>query len=277
MNEENYTAETDASIIDFVNKNIIRHTVQLFRKGKKRLQPFGSSVFVKLYDSYFFFTASHVADYFENNENSDLYIRVGKKRFVNVLGEIKYTDIKKSGGIDLAYIKIDSQLIGPLLGPYIPIEVNKIRSHHNLLNAMNYCVFGYPEVNISKEGEEFDTYATLYLTSPSKDNVYTYYGYKKKDTIVVEVSGKGKDIRTNLKSPVNTHFYGISGCGLWLMLLHFNELEKRTEVDYRLVGIMTEFKKGKFFCLAGNKIHLLIEALEAIEQFKFKEIPIAYS
>ncbi len=34
---------------------------------------------------------------------------------------------------------------------------------------------------------------------------------------------------------------------------------------------MTEYKQGKFFCLVANKIHLIIEAVKTIEQFKFKE------
>jgi len=50
----------------------------------------------------------------------------------------------------------------------------------------------------------------------------------------------------------------------------------KTEIDYRLVGIMTEFKKGRYFCLIANKIHLFIEALTAIEHYKFAEVIVNY-
>lgn len=277
MAEEKYTEETDKAVQELIQSKIIRHTVQLFKKGVNRLEPFGTSVFVNIYDHYFLFTASHVADYFEKNKESDLYIRIGTKNFVNVLGEIKYTDIDKSASVDLAYIKLDSQLIKPLLGPYIPLETSKIRSHHNLLMGMNYCILGYPEINISKPDEEFNTGATFFLTSPSTEKVYKHYKYLRKDTIVLDMNGKGIDIKNSTKAKVNTHFYGISGCGLWLMLIHFDENSQKTMIDYRLVGIMTEFKNGKFFCLAGNKIHLLIEALKVIERYNFKESPVSYS
>ena len=40
----------------------------------------------------------------------------------------------------------------------------------------------------------------------------------------------------------------------------------KTQIDYRLVGIMTEYKQAKFFCLVANKIHLIIEAFMVIEK-----------
>jgi len=276
MTENQYTKETDKIVSDLITNRILRHTIQFFKKGKKRLEPFGSGVFAKIHDDYFIFTASHVADFFEKNPTEDLRIRVDEKSFINVLGDIKYTDIGKSKGIDLAYIKVDQQMIEPLCKPYIPLEINQIRSHHNLFYAMNYCVLGFPEKNITKENEPFNTGASFFLTSASKDNRYKYFGFSKKDYIIVDMQGKGKDIKTNKKSKIDTHFYGISGCGLWLLLFYKNPLTGKEEVDYRLVGIMTEFKNSKYFCQIANKIQLLIEALKVIEKHKFREIKIQY-
>lgn len=276
MNENQYTELTDKMVSDLITKRIIRHTVQFFKKGKKRLEPFGSGVFARIHNDYFIFTASHVADFFEKNPSDELRIRVEKKGFINVLGDIKYTDIDKSKGIDLAYIKVDKQMIEPLCKPYIPLEIDKIRSHHNLFYAMNYCVLGFPEKNITKENKPFDTGASFFLTSASKDNRYKGYGYSKKDYIIVDMEGKGTDIKTNKKTKIDTHFYGISGCGLWLLLFDKNPVTGKDEIDYRLVGIMTEFKKSKYFCQVANKIQLLIEALKVIENHKFKEIKIQY-
>lgn len=276
MNENKYTRETDKMVSDLITNRIIRHTLQFFVKGKKRLKPYGSGVFAKIHGDYFILTASHVADFFQKNPNEDLRIRVNKNSFINVLGDIKYTDIEKSKGVDLAYIKVDQQMIEPLLKPYIPLEIDKIRSHHNLFHAMNYCVLGYPEKNITKDNEPFDTGASFYLTSASKDNRYEKYKYDKKDYIIVDMQGKGTDIKTNEKSKIDTHFYGISGCGLWLLLFYKNPNTGKQEIDYRLVGIMTEFKNSKYFCLIANKIKLLIEALKVIENHKFREIKIEY-
>ncbi len=276
MTENKYTEETDKMVNELITNRILRHTLQFFKKGKSRLEPFGSGVFAKIHNDYFILTASHVADFFEKNPKEDLRIRVNKNSFINVLGDIKYTDIDKSKGLDLAYIKVDQQMIEPLCKPYIPLEINKIRSHHRVFHAMNYCVLGYPETNITKESEPFDTGASFYLTSASKDNRYQKYKYDKKDYIIVDMQGKGKDIKTNETSKIDTHFYGISGCGLWLLLFYKNPITGINEVDYRLVGIMTEFKKSKYFCLIANKIYLLIEALKVIEKHKFKEVKIQY-
>jgi len=276
MTENKYTELTDKMVSDLITNRIIRHTVQFFKKGKKRLEPFGSGVFAKIHNDYFIFTASHVADFFEKNPTEELRIRVKEKGFINVLGDIKYTDIDKSKGIDLAYIKVDKQMIEPLCKPYIPVEIDKIRSHHNLFHAMNYCVLGFPEKNIKKETEPFDTGASFYLTSASKDNRYEYYKYSKKDYIIVDMEGKGTDIKTNKKTKIDTHFYGLSGCGLWLLLFYKNPKTGKDEIDYRLVGIMTEFEKGKYFCQIANKIQLVIEALKVIENHKFNELKVQY-
>ena len=276
MKEYKYTEETDKNVSDLITNRILRHTIQFFIKGEKRLEPYGSGVFARIHDNYFILTASHVADFFEKNPDKDLQIRVGKELFINVLGDIKYTDIEKSKGLDLAYIKIDKQMIKPLSKPYIPLEIDKIRSHNKLFYAMQYCVLGFPEKNITKEDEPFDTGSSFYLTSASKDNRYQRYKYNKKDYIIVDMQGKGTDIKTNKKTKIDTHFYGISGCGLWLLLFYTNPNNGKTEIDYRLVGIMTEFKNSKYFCLVANKIYLLIEALKVIEKYKFKEIKIQY-
>ena len=271
MTEKKFTKETDEITTEVITKNILRHTIQFFNEVKGKLKPFGSGVFAKIYDDYFIITASHVADFFEKHPNEDLRIRVGKTRYINVLGDIQYTEIEKSEGADLAYIKLDKQMIEPLLKPYIPISIDKIRNHNNLLYAMNYCVLGFPAINVSKVGEPFDTGASFYLTSPTNDKPYEYHKYNKRDYIVLNMEGKGTDIKTNNKTKINTEFYGISGCGLWLLLYTTNAVTGKTEIDYRLVGIMTEFRKGKYFCVVANKIYLIIEAFKVIERYKFKE------
>jgi len=276
MTEKKFTEETDKVVIEVINKKILRHTIQFFHSVGGKLKPFGSGVFAKIHDDYFIITASHVADYFEKNPNDDLNIRVGKSKFINVLGDIKYTEIDKSEGVDLAYIKLDKVMIEPLLRPYIPINIEKIRSHHNLIYAMNYCVLGFPAVNISKDYEPFDTGASFYLTSPTNDNPYEYYKFKKRDYIILKMEGKGKDIKTNNLRKISNKFHGISGCGLWLLLYSINPETGKTEIDYRLVGVMTDYRTGRHFCFIANKIYLVIEALKVIEKHKFIERTIKF-
>lgn len=274
--EKNWTEDTDEIVIDLIDNSISRHTLQFFVKGQKRLEPYGSGVLATIHGDLLIFTASHVTEYLAKNSEEALLIRVSEKDYINVVGEIKYTDIDKSEGVDLAYIKVDAQMIQPLSIPYVPLTIDKIRSHHNLFYARNYCVYGFPETNITGEDEPLDTGASFYLTSASKDNRYKKYQYDKRDYIIVDIEGKGIDIKTNEKSKINSHFYGMSGGGLWLLLFSRNPTTGKEEVDYRLVGIMTEFKKGKYFCLIANKIFHIIDALRVIEGHKFREVVVKY-
>lgn len=264
-------SDTDKLVTDLIDSDLLRFTIQFFYKSENGLRPFGTGVLALIHDIHFILTASHVADYLFEDTNQ-LYIRVDKEQFINVIGDIKYTDIDKSQGIDLAYIKIDKEMLTPLSRPYKFLTIDKISKHNRMLNASNYCVLGFPENNIKFNNGKLDTGASFYLTSATNENPYEFYGYNKSDFFLIEMKGKGIDIETGDKKKVNTHFYGISGCGLWY--IDFNQDPKTNEywLDYRLIGIMTEFKKGKYFCLVANKIHLFIEAFKVIEGFKFNEI-----
>lgn len=272
MIEKKFIDETDKAVIEQINSKIFRHTIQFLKNENDRLKPFGSGVFAKIYDNYFIITASHVAIFFKQHPDENLIIRINKESFINVLGQVKYSDIEKSEGVDLAYIKLEKQMIAPLSKAYIPITIEKFRHHNNLLNGTNYCVLGFPAVNVTKDGEPFNTGAAFFLATPTtNDKPYEYYKFNKKIHMILTVKGKGTDVKTNKKSKIITPFHGISGCGLWFLLIYDNPLTGKTEVDYRLIGIMTDFRNGRHFCVIANKIWLIIEAFKTIEKFKFKE------
>ena len=263
-------AETDKAVVELIDQYLLRHTVQFFFKTDEGLRPYGSGVLALIHGSYFILTASHVADYLEKDKN-DLYIRVDKKGYINVLGEIKYTEIDKSKGVDLAYIKVDNQMIEPLSKPYKFLSTNKISKHNMMLDGMNYCVIGFPERNIKFEDGFMETGASFYLTHATNGNPYEYYKLSKEDFFIVDMKGKGTDMESGQTGPINTEFWGISGCGLWFLKYNLDPNTNKHSVDYSLIGIMTQFKKGKYFCLIANKIHLVIEALKVIEGFKFNQ------
>lgn len=274
MEKVEFNQSIDNVLDKIISKHLLHFTCQFFEKGKHGLIPYGSGVLARIHDVHFLFTASHVAEAL-TSDSKDLFIRVGKKKYINVLGEIKFTDLGNSHGIDLAYIKLDSQMIAPLSKPYQFLTLDKIRKHNNLLDASNYCVIGFPEKNVSHVKGYLDTGASVYFTIPANENRYEYYNYSKKDWFILDLKGKGTDIKTGLKSKIGGDFYGLSGCGLWYITLAYNELTSDYDYDYRLIGIMTEFKKGKYYCLIGNKIHFIIEALQILENMQFKEIAIS--
>ena len=93
-------SETDKLIKDLIDSDLLRFTIQFFYKTENGLRPFGTGVLVLIHETHFILTASHVADYLIE-ESNQLFIRVDKEKYINVIGDIKYTDIDKSQGIDL--------------------------------------------------------------------------------------------------------------------------------------------------------------------------------
>lgn len=249
-----------------ISEKLLDHTCQFFEEKGDGLKPYGSGVFVAIHDVHFIFTASHVADAF-GEKKTDLFIFIGNEGYIRVEGKVKYTNLDKSQGIDLAYIKLDEQMIPSLKKYYNFLTTDKIRKHNKLLaGAANYCVIGFPENTVEYKNGELVATAQAYFTFPTNDNPYNFYKLSKDNWIILEMTGKSQDVVSKEKLPMNTHLYGISGCGLWLMMPNTED----NSCDYRLIGIMTHFKKGKYYCLIGNKIHILMEALMRFENMNFR-------
>ena len=263
----NYKNEIDKITDELIRRKLVRHSIQFFSNKEGKMKPFGSGVCVKSENDYFIFTASHVTQ--NMSDDNQLFIRLGKNRFVSVIGCLRETDLAKSNNIDLSYIKIDERIINDLDGPYKFLPFSKIISHEKLLDSYQYCILGYPEKNIKydKDGA-LRTGASSWYTKPLSIKAYKHYNCDPNLFYVLEMKGKGFDIQTGEIKKVNSHFYGTSGCGLWL--LNYSQNENEISVDYKLIGIMTEFRKGKYYCLIGNKIKIIMEAISRFETIKIK-------
>lgn len=248
-----------------VSEKLLGYTCQFFEKGTNGMKPYGSGVFVIIHGVHFIFTASHVVNAIAE-KSLDLFIPLDSGKYIKVLGTFMYTDLNNDKGIDLAYIKLDDQMIPDLNEYYNFLPIDKVRKHDRLLvGGANYCVVGFPENNREYIEGELVSVAEAYFTIPTNDKPYKYYKLSKEDWIIVNMTGKSKDIETKEKLPINTHLHGISGCGLWLMMPNLGD----NSYDYRLIGIMTDIRNDKFFCLIGNKIHHFIEALIVFEKMEF--------
>lgn len=156
MIKQEGNADIDNLVKEIIDSSLLRHTIQFFYKTEQGLRPFGSGDLALIHDTHFILTASHVADYLTTEQNQ-LYIRVDKKKIINVIGEIKLTEINKSKGVDLAYIKIDKVMLPELERPYKFLTIDKISEHNQMLDGVNYCVLGFPEKNIKTENGILET------------------------------------------------------------------------------------------------------------------------
>lgn len=270
MEKRQSDRKIDELLHGVTSERLIHHTCQFFEKRSDGFKPFGSAVLVLIHDMHFLLTASHVA---EDIEEMRLFVRIGRAEFLEISGDIKLTDsVKSAEGIDLAYIRVEEGMVAPLCKAHQFLTIEGIRSHSRKLDGMHYCAIGFPETNIrTEEDGGLSTGTTSYFLAPTNHKPYKYYNYDDGDVIILEMKGKGTDIKTGKRERVNTHFHGISGCGLWFFMFNQDPFTGEYWMEYRLIGIMTEYKKGKYFCLVANKIHLFIEALVKNENMKFSE------
>jgi len=263
MTKTKWNPEIDRAVSDISTNKILRHTCQFFAPNKKtknsELTPYGSGVFVEVLGEHFIITASHVAEYLYEDQ---LFIRINKTKYVSVVGEVATSAIDSQERVDLAIIKIDSRILPDLLRPYIFLPLEKFRSHNLLPDVTQYCIIGYPEVNQKRENGILETGAEAFYTVASKANVYEYYKLNPQHVYALTLQRKGISLESGDKVKVNTKVHGMSGCGLWLLIPSLED--EVYSVDYRLIGIMTEYRQGKYFCLIGNKISLVISALREI-------------
>lgn len=249
----------DQKINEVCRTEIVRYTCQFFTKNTEGIKPFGSGVFVKSEKKYFILTASHVAGHLKNG---NLFIKAYR---ANIADQAWITKIEKSGKfeksneIDMAIIPIDEEMLPSLSRHYSFLPISRLKKHDKLYDTSQYAVVGFPTVNVKRDKGFLETGISIYLASPSKEKVYEHYGFDPKYFYIFEVKGKGKDLVSGNKVKINSEFHGISGCGLWLMLIY--EEGGEYKIDYRLIGIMTEVRKAKYYCLIGNKIQIIVDAL----------------
>lgn len=259
-------------ILDEAVESLLSHTVQILKKTNGEIKPHGTGVFVHIYDKYILFTASHVV---EDSYNVDpdgytpLLLKLRNGLYVHLVGEIKSTIITDSQNLDIAYVILDDGIINYILDYYVFLPTNKILSHTPIVGGTNYCVIGYPELNILRDNNSIITGATSYLVGASKPHVYKHYNRSPNDNIIIDMKGKGVSMFDDKPSKTLQFLNGFSGAGLWFFDIQLN-MDGKFICDYKLVGIMTDYRKGKYYCMIAHKIHTYMSLLSRLEGFKFK-------
>ncbi len=249
-----------------VNGDIGLSTCQFFKpKDNRTTVPFASGVMVELDNSAYILTASHVIEDWSND--SKLFIPF-EDTYISVIGHAHGIESDKLHHLDVGYIKLAPKIV-PLLNQFyrfIPLK-QMMHDDKSLLEA-NYCIFGYPVVNQKKVGDEMKTYGSAYFTKPVKDKVFDYYGLNAYSHYVFEFKGKAINTINNQQEKIKTEHYGLSGCGVWYIDIQLKK--KKLCSSAHLIGIMTEFRKGKYECLIGNRLEVVLASIAEHEGVKLK-------
>lgn len=245
--------ELDKMVDEFMNEQleelVIEHiapyTCQLFIKQYGKLKPHASGVFLILNESIYLLTALHVVEHF--TDSNPLFFMIGEEAFkldgtvMGIIGESR---------IDLGYIRLEEKQVLTIAQKYDFLTIDRILYPSGYFYEEGFCVFGYPT--------QMDK-AITYFSREHSSKAYDYYGLNQNEHYVMELLGKPINIKTHVREKVKIQHYGLSGCGLWqtVMIQKGNTIKSTAY----LVGIMTEFRTGKYQCLIGNRIHIFLRAM----------------
>jgi len=268
--EEDYN-ELDAYIDTLINEEYVKLlegdiglcTCQLFRQDSvNNASPFASGVFVVFEDEFYLLTASHVIE--DWSDSNRLFVKIGNA-YVSIAGKGCGTEIDKVKKIDAAYIKLKPELISILVQWYRFLPHDKCLFLKKRFEEQNYCVFGYPVINKRKEAEGIRTFASGYFLKAVYDKVYEYYLVDFLTHYVLEFKGRATNIKTGKLEKIKTEHYGLSGSGLWYIVIEFDEDKMELVSEAFLIGIMTEFRRGKYDCLIANRIEIILSMIKENE------------
>jgi hypothetical protein len=261
-----FSKELDLEIYRQAGDFIGKVTCQIFLDGGKLgYTPLGTGILANIGSSFYIFTASHVAEEYDKK----FYILTPKGIFLEVFGDCQYTNHSEEPKIDVAFIIIDKSFASILGKEFKFLTEKNILVSHSLINASNYSAFGYPAKNtkLKKKEEYISTKASMYVLKPSATNVYKYHNFDENLFYALEFKGRGIDLETGNKSQKLGKQNGLSGGGLWFMSVTAQENEQ-FDIDFQLIGIMTDEPVGKFKCLVGNKINVLISYIAEYDKNK---------
>jgi hypothetical protein len=255
-------ATFDRSALQLSKTHLHYHTIQLLNRSKSgeiRYAPGGSGVLVQMGQRYFIFTAAHVTANFEQ-EGLFVNTRIGIR---HVIGTVDETDYERDMMVDMAYIELERIFALLLTESYTYLPFEKLDLGHQPAPDIQYLVSGYPERNIriDQDSHTVTTGTSHFLLSMANEKPYQFYHIPPEACFVLNFGGAGFDLGTGQKEKGIEDPFGISGCGLWRLMVQWNR--GRMSLDYRLIGIMFLVKKGKYHILVGNRIELLISKLNA--------------
>lgn len=236
-------------ITHLINKRILKHTCGILIKSKvSKYQLQGSGILIKKNGKYFIVTASHVLEGIEN-----IFVDT-ENGILEISGQIIRTNLLINKSHDVAFIIIDNKIL-PLLNSYYSfLEYNQIIEAHIVSEKFNYIIFGYPEKNRKKIDDFTTQFARYYLLESSKKKVYSYSDLSEEDFIIFDFKGKIKQDKGPKIKLFEPH--GISGCGAWVVGKIIKD--GKINIYYFLVGIMTEYRKGKYYILVANKMNKIL-------------------
>lgn len=251
---------------EWIKKRVIKNDIApytcqfLTQDTTKGMLPYASGVLAELGGDFYILTASHVIENWSDEHL--LFIEFGNG-YVSIVGKGSGTIIERDIRLDVAYIKLKDELVLILKGWYKFLPRKAILHYKKTVEDGAYCVYGYPVARHKRIDGVLRPTAVAYFVRPHPDKVYEHYNLDFLSHYVLEYQGKAINLSTGESEKMRTEHYGLSGGGLWYAEIGFDGKKLKSETF--LIGIMTEFRKGKYECLIANRIEILLAAIKRDE------------
>lgn len=80
------------------------------------------------------------------------------------------------------------------------------------------------------------------------------------------MEGKSEDLLNGGNKKIDIRFHGMCGDGLW-MIDFVPVKEDHISVSYSLIGLLTDYKKSKYFFFTANRMNNLLKGIYSNEKF----------
>lgn len=235
-----------------IESNITSSTIQLYQSRYNDFYAHGSSILIKIKNTYWLLSASHVL--FQNSKEYELYVQYSENKFTSIAGFVIATNQDNPYGHDFGCVKLEQDFVIKILKAKTALCLDKIHTIQKQFEKQTLIMSGFPENYLLKTDNKIIQGGLFFVCTTSNRKAYQYYKINANSNIIVSLHGKLTDIETKIKTK-KTELYGMSGGGLWKVWENGNELL------YGLVGILTEYRKGKYEIVIANKIEIILNLI----------------
>ena len=251
---------------------IDRHTIQIFNKTDRAVEPFGTGILVTYKNHFFIVSAAHVLEldniknlFFElsgNDRGQTSFKGIGKYA---ILTSQKIEGNRDNDKLDIAVMKLlGKDDIKSLQENFEFYDYEEAETNHQPIEDIPYyVVFGYPasQTKVNRHKKNKYRKAFVYNSRTKINSKCEEEGYSLQNNLFIDFPKRLQNGDSGeLFIPPNPR--GISGCGLWCITDSVN-LQTRYW-HYQLVGIMIEHHEKDL--LIGTKLNQVDAIIKFVNQ-----------
>ena len=247
-------------------EQLIRFPILLYSYDGRYYKPKGTGIFLHYKEFLFILTATHVI-----NDREPLFTNIGDK--IVPVREFRHlrgvSDLQANRTIDIGWITLTVDFARELAQHRAHLTMDDLIDHnpHDYdLSMPMYMFTGFPaSMNMKVESPDtkisFDFTAIHVAPIRNSEAVFNYLHLDRFANMAFTLSGKAPEIIRNIPKFRLPELNGMSGSAIWW--LFYNPKEEELEFNYKVIGLFSDYRNGKYHCAVGSRISIVMENIEA--------------